>query len=421
METTDVVIVGGGPAGSTTASALAKHGLRSIVLERDVFPRFHIGESLLPQSLKVLARIGVLEKLEARFIRKYGARFVCAETMRTSQYDFEEAFDPSVRYAFQVPRADFDHLLLLHAAELGADVREGWEVISLIFEQGRAVGVRARHAGREHTLFAPIIVDATGRDTLFASRVRAKHRLPGLDKTALFGHFHGLPRRPGRDEGAIDIVVFPHGWFWNIPFRGEVNSVGVVVSSEWMKQRRAGEPLGDFFARTVDCAPWMKELLAHAERISPCRAVADFSYRVDKLAGDGWVMVGDASGFVDPLFSTGVHLAFTSAVRAADVIARVLAEGRTPVSGDFADYERDVRRGAELFVGAVQAFYAGPLRARVFEKDQRKILRQTITSMLAGDVFGDGMWLGFLREHFPPNLPGADGERLPPGASPVLD
>lgn len=418
MQQADVLIVGGGPAGSTTASALCKLGLRAIVFEKDVFPRFHIGESLLPQSMKVFRRIGVSDKLEANFIRKYGARFVCGETARMAQYDFEEAFDPSVPYAFQVPRDRFDQLLLQHAAELGADVRHEWEVLEGIRDGERVIGVRARDPkGTVHDLFAPIVVDASGRDTLFASKVRTKHRLPGLDKTALFGHFHGVPRRPGRDEGAIDIVTFPHGWFWNIPFKGGVNSTGAVVSAEWMKERKSGESLDAFFERTVETAPWMKEQLQHATRVLPCRALADFSYRVDALSGDGWVMVGDSSGFIDPLFSTGVHLAFSSATFAADEIAGALGKGRRP---NFEGYEKTVRRGAEIFIGAVQAFYAGGLRERVFEKEQRQILRRTITSMLAGDVFSDAPWVGFLRDHYPAQLPGIDGEKMKSGASPVM-
>lgn len=419
MDHTDVIIVGGGPAGSTTASAVCRLGLRAIVLEKDVFPRFHIGESLLPQSLKVFERIGVLDELESTFIRKYGARFVCGETSRTTQYDFVEAFDASVDHAFQVPRADFDLLLLRHAGAQGADVRHAHQVLGAIQENGRVTGVRVRDGSRVYEIHAPIVVDASGRDTLFASKVRTKHRLPGLDKTALFGHFHGVPRRPGREEGHIDIVTFPHGWFWNIPFRGDVNSAGAVVSSEWMRQRRDGESLDAFFERTVDTAPWMKELLARSKRIAPCRALADFSYRVDRLSGDGWVMVGDSSGFIDPLFSTGVHLAFSSAVLASDIIASVLSK-RRPSGSDFDDYEKTVRRGAELFIGAVQAFYAGELRERVFEREQRKILRQSITSMLAGDVFGDAAWVRFLREHYPATLPGESGDKLPEGASPVL-
>jgi len=178
---TDVVIVGGGPAGATTASALAQLGVRSIVLEKEVFPRFHIGESLLLQSLKIFERIGVLEKLEARFIRKYGAQFVCADTGRTQLYDFGDAFDTSVTHAFQVPRAELDQLLLEHARELGADVRHQWEATGAIKNGERTIGVFARDdRGCAREIHAPIVVDASGRDTLFASRGE-KHRLPDLD------------------------------------------------------------------------------------------------------------------------------------------------------------------------------------------------------------------------------------------------
>lgn len=422
MENTDVVVVGGGPAGSTTACALAMQGVRAMVLEKDAFPRFHIGESLLPQSLKVFERLGIKGALDERFIQKHGAYFVEGTTGRAQSYRFTDAFDPSVTHAYQVPRAEFDQLLLEHAEKKGATVRHGWEVTDLVLDGTIARGVRAKDAsGRVHEIRAKAVVDATGRDTFAASGVRTKHRLPALDKTALFGHFHGVRRRPGIEEGFIDIIVFPHGWFWNIPFKGGVNSFGAVVSAPWMRSRRDGEPLDAFFERTVDEAPWARELLASATRVLPCRALADFSYRVDKLAGDHWVMVGDASGFIDPLFSTGVHLAFSSALFAADTIAAALATDGDLRAPKWEGYERKVRLGAELFVGAVQHFYDGPLKELVFEEPQREILRRTITSMLAGDVFGDGAWVRFLRERFPATLPGTSAERLPPGASPVLD
>jgi flavin-dependent dehydrogenase len=421
MLDTDVVVIGGGPAGSTTACALAMAGVRAIVLEKDAFPRFHIGESLLPQSLKVFERIGIKAKLDERFIQKHGAYFVEAATGRTQGYHFVDAFDPSAAHSYQVPRAEFDQLLLEHAEAKGATVRHGWAATSMIFEDGTAKGVRVRDpSGREHELRARAVVDATGRDTFAASGVGTKRRLPSLDKTALFGHFHGVRRRAGREEGYIDIIVFPHGWFWNIPFKGGVNSFGAVVGSSWMKQRAAGESLDAFFERTVDAAPWAREVLAKATRVQPCRALADFSYRVDRLAGNGWVMVGDASGFIDPLFSTGVHLAFSSALFASDTIVAALGSDGDLSLPKWADYERKVRLGAELFVGAVQAFYDGPLKELVFEEPQREILRRTITSMLAGDVFGDGAWVRFLRERFPPNLPAEDAERLAAGASPVM-
>lgn len=423
MESVDVVIIGGGPAGSTTASFLAKAGVRALVLEKDQFPRFHIGESLLPQSMKVFERLGVLDKLEARYIRKYGARFVDCRTGRMQTYWFEEAFDQSVPHAYQVPRADFDDLLLRHAEELGAEVRHGWQVSEAIFEGSTAVGVWARDPeGRAREVRARVVVDATGRDTLLASRVRVKHRLPGLDKTAIFGHFAGVERQSGRAEGNIDIVVFPHGWFWNIPFRGEVNSVGAVCSSTWIKQRRPGEALDEFFKRTVEDASFMTRILSRARRLNPVRALADYSYRVDKIAGDGWVMVGDSGGFIDPLFSTGAHLAFRSAELAANQIVHALGGDGDVSARSWAHYERTVRSAAELFMGAVQAFYEGNLSELVVEQAQRKVLRQTITSMLAGDVFDtDAVWTRFLRERYPARLPDTEGELAPAGASAMIE
>lgn len=412
QERFDVVIVGGGPGGSTLASCLAKRGRKALILERERFPRFHIGESLLPRSLEVFRKIGVDAELDALFLRKYGARFLCSDTGRVNTYSFADAYECVSEFAYQVPRAEFDHVLLKRAAALGAEVREEWEVSEILFEGSRAVGVRARPTGDSSPsaaveIRAPMIVDATGRDTLLASRTRRKATIMGLDKTALFTHFEGAFREEGINEGNIQIVVFKHGWFWVIPFRGEVTSVGAVVSSSWMKQRAKGETLEALFDRTVTESSFARDFLANATRLRPVGALADFSYRIDQLAGDGWLFVGDAGGFLDPLFSTGAHLAIQGADLAAEAIEQAF------VSGDFsrqtfARYEAAVRYAVDLFLGVVQAFYAGRFREVLFEQNQRLPMRRLITSILSGDVFHQERkppWARMVLDMYPAEVP----------------
>lgn len=410
----DVIVLGGGPGGSTLASCLALRNRSVILLEREKFPRFHIGESLLPCSCEVFRKIGVQDVLEGRFLRKYGARFLCSATRRTASYTFAEAFQSKFDHAFQVQRADFDHVLLRHAAALGADVRERWEAVEVVFEGDRAAGVRARDLSRPGEvveLRAPVVVDATGRDTLLASRSRRKARIARLDKTAFFTHYRGAFREEGQREGNIQIVLWEHGWFWFIPFRGDLNSVGTVASAEWIREQRAAgarEP-ADFFDRAVAECCWATEFLEGAERDLDVRSIADFSYRVDQLAGDGWLFVGDAAGFLDPLFSTGAHLAVKGADLAAGAIDEALARGDTSRAA-FVEYERSVRYAVDLFLGVVQAFYRGEFRETVFEANQRATLRRIITSVLSGDVFHQGAgpqphWASFLVKQYPAEVP----------------
>ncbi|MCC7540881.1 MAG: tryptophan 7-halogenase [Deltaproteobacteria bacterium] len=404
----DVVVIGGGPGGSSVAGCLARRGRSVIVLEKERFPRFHIGESLLPRSLEVFAHLGVLDELEQTFLRKPGARFLCSATRRTNQYLFRDAFGGGFPYAFQVPRADFDHVLLKHAARLGADVREQTEVTEIVRDdRGRPVGVVGKDAsGARFEVSARFLVDATGRDTLLTSgRPEAKSLLPRLDQSAFFTHYQGAFRQHGELEGNIQIIVFEHGWFWLIPFRGDVASFGAVCNRSWVKTKRQDETLESFFDRTVAESCWATEMLSGATRVRPVGALADFSYRVTDMRGDGWLKVGDASGFIDPLFSTGAHLAIKGGYEAAVAIDDALRANDVS-SARFDTYEKRVRYAAELFLGAVQAFYRGELRELLFLEPQRPTLRRTITSMLAGDTFHDKppTWARFLKERFPPEL-----------------
>ena len=404
----DVVICGGGPGGSVCAATLAKLGRRVLVVERERFPRFHLGESLLPQSMPVLRAIGVFDAAAERFIVKRGAHFHESETGKATRYAFADAFDKSVGSAFQVPRDEFDELLLRHAAKTGAEVREGVTVTRVIYDErhGRrfAAGVEVSdEAGRGARVEARFVVDATGRDALLAHAGRMTEKVPQLDQTALFSHFQRCFREEGEREGDIQIVVFEPGWFWFIPFRDGRTSVGAVVKPEWLRRRRAQGTvsLDDLFAAAVAESPVATRFLDGAKQSWPVQAAADFSYRVRDLRGDGWLTVGDAGGFLDPLFSTGAHLAIVGGHEGAKVIDGALRDG--DVSKErFADWEALVRKGASLFLGAVQAFYRGELQPLLFAERQHPFLRHAITSMLSGDVFaGDERWQREMRARFP--------------------
>jgi flavin-dependent dehydrogenase len=409
-----IVVVGGGPGGATTAARLAQHGRKVVVLEKETFPRFHLGESLLPQSMPILAAVGLESELKARFQVKRGARFVDSRTGHpeiVSRYGFAEAFDKSAPSAYQVPRDEFDELLLRNAERLGAEVRERWSVTRILFDGARAVGVEAiAPDGVTHTIDAELVVDATGRDALIAHAQRSSSVLPGLDKTALFSHFTGAWRDEGERDGDIQIVVFDGGWFWFIPFKDGRTSVGAVVSSAWMKDQRARSPgspgspamtTDGMFKAAVAASQVATRFLEGATQQFPGRAAADFSFRVKDVAGPGWLIVGDAGGFIDPLFSTGAHLAMHGGFEAADVIHAGLADGDLSPQR-FAAWTERMRRGADLFLGSVQAFYAGTLSDYIFAEKQHPFLRHAITSLLAGDVFGeDARWAKELRTRFP--------------------
>lgn len=397
-----VLIVGGGPAGSALAGLLAQRGRRALVIEREPFPRFQIGESLLPQSMRVFEELGILDRLDARFIRKYGARFVDANSSDMVRYVFAEAIDKRFPYAYEVQRDVFDGILLDRAVELGAAVMQPAKVTEVLFDGERAIGVRVADQQGVREIFAPLVVDATGRGSMLASRFKSKGRLAGLDTAALFTHFEGVPRFEGDGEGDITIVLFEHGWLWFIPFRGEVTSVGAVLLRSFLDGKAKDESHDAFFDRIVNDIPWARDRLSGAAKIRPVRAAADFSYSVSQMAGEGWLCIGDANGFIDPLFSSGVHLALVGARLAAEAIDGALTDGELSPSR-FAGVERDMRTASGMFLGIVQGNYTGNLSEFLFEKNQRKLMRKLITTILSGDVLHDPLptWARFMREQFP--------------------
>jgi flavin-dependent dehydrogenase len=408
----DVVVVGGGPGGSVCASRLRQGGASVLVLEKERFPRFHLGESLLPQSLPVLEAIGVLDKVEATFLRKYGARFHDDALGRKDRFSFDSAWKNERDHSFEVPRDLFDQTLLEHARSLGADVREEWVVTGAVREGTRVVGVHAKAPDGSDTRFAArYVVDASGRDALFARAERSTEKIADLDQTAIFTHFEGVPRQQGKLEGDIDIVIFRESpdarpnWFWIIPFKDGRTSVGAVVSRAWIKAHRAkldcsmvddaGDDVTALFRMAVDESPSATELLGPAKMVWPrAKAAADFSYRVKQLVGNGWIAIGDAGGFIDPLFSTGTHVAMCGAKTAAETLLGLLAPGGAmDEAAKLEAWETELKAGADTFILAVQAFYAGPLMEQIFSPNKHSALRRSITSLLAGDVFTDAVWL----------------------------
>ncbi len=280
----DVVIIGGGPGGSTAAGFLARAGRRVLVLERELFPRFHVGESLLPRSIDVLERLGVMPKIESEFLRKYGARFLDSDTARESRFCFADALRPHSAYAFQVPRDRFDQVLLEHAVALGAEARHGWQVMRMVLEGDRVAGVVVRDpAGCERTIAATCTLDASGRDVLRAHAERSRQKLPLLERTmAVFSHFAGVPRAEGIEEGDIRIVIAPTCWFWLIPFRDGRTSVGAVLDRDAIVGAEGRATPAATLAALCHASAPMRRLMADAAPLFPVRAAADFSYRVGR-------------------------------------------------------------------------------------------------------------------------------------------
>jgi flavin-dependent dehydrogenase len=414
-ETFDVVVVGGGPGGSICATRLAQGGQKVLLLEKAEFPRFHLGESLLPQSLPVLEAIGVLDQIEASFIQKYGARFHDDALGRKDRFSFDGAWRNERDHSFEVERSKFDKVLLDHAAAQGVDVRQPWSVTGAVREGERVLGVLAKAPdGTDARFDAKYVVDASGRDALFAHAARSTEKIVELDQTAIFAHYEGVKRPEGKLAGDIDIVIFRESptarpnWFWMIPFKDGTTSVGAVVSRSWIKSHRAkldpdavakhGDEVTALFRAAVEESRSATELLAGSKMIWPrCQSAADFSYRVRELTGEGWLAVGDAGGFIDPLFSTGAHIAMCGGKAAADTLLELLALPDAARSADEAKklkaWEAMVRHGAETFILAVQAFYAGPLMEAIFAENKHNALRRSITSLLAGDVSTDAVWL----------------------------
>lgn len=388
----DVAIIGGGPGGSTTATYLARAGLKVALFERERFPRFKIGESLLPLNMPILQDLGVMAEMDKRFIRKYAANFCDKRGARTSRYPFVGAINKKHPYAYEVERAEYDQMLLENAEKHGVTVYREWGVKEVLFEGERAVGLTAEPVagGAGVTVRAPMVVDASGRSTFLGTRLGIKQKSPLRSRTAFFSHFENVHRDPGECEGDIQIVPFQHGWFWMIPFKGNTTSVGMVVLDSFLEQREKDNDA--FLWRAINETPFVAGRMKNAVQKWPAQSTANFSYRMDRYAGNGWVLIGDAGAFLDPVFSSGVFLTMKSAQLASNAILKCFKTGDF-TARHFSTYERRIREAQEIFFSFIHGWYDPAFLDLFFYSKNILGLKAAITTVLAADLFnGAYLW-----------------------------
>jgi flavin-dependent dehydrogenase len=386
VESCDVLVIGGGPAGSTVAALLARQGRQVVLLEKGVHPRFHIGESLLPANVPLLDKLGVREAIEAIGMPKWGIEFRSQQHEGASCVDFAEAWDKSMPFAWQVRRSAFDEILFRHAGQCGARTIERCRVDSVRFDGDGADVLSRSEDGAERAWRARFVIDASGRDTLLARQFDSKRRNPNHNSAAVFGHFRGARRLEGRAEGNISIFWFEHGWFWFIPLADGVTSVGATCWPYYLKSRN--KPLREFFDDTLAMAPDLAERLKGAELVDgQVHATGNFSYSSTHCQGDRYLMLGDAYAFVDPVFSSGVFLAMNSAFEGAEVV-QAFFDRPAALPAARRRFEKVMAKGPREFSWFIFRMTNPAMRDLFMEPHNPLGAKSAVMSLLAGDIFG---------------------------------
>ncbi len=386
--TSDVIVIGGGPAGATTATLVAQQGKSVTLFERERFPRYHIGESLIPETFWVLERLKMIDKLRSsRFVQKHSVQFITDRGALSEPFYFADNKPHESSQTWQVLRSEFDQMMLENAAEQGVQVHEGMRVLDVLFEGSRAVGVRVQdEEGNQREEFASVIVDAAGQSNLLMDRLGLREWDAELKKAAIWTYYKGAERGTGRDEGATLVMQLEEkkGWFWYIPLQDDTVSVGVVADFDYLFNGRGTRDIEQIFLQEVQRCPGLIPKVANAERVAPVKAAKEYSYSSTQVSGDGWVMVGDAFGFLDPLYSSGILLAFKSGALAADAICDALHAGDTSAAR-LGAWGEDYIKGMQRMRRLVCEFYDGMSFGKLVKRHPH--LKGTVTDMLIGDIF----------------------------------
>ena len=384
----DVLVIGGGPAGSTVGALLAQRDHKVVVLEKEHHPRFHIGESLLPANLPLFDKLGVADAVKAIGIEKWGAEFVSPwHDSKRQTFRFGDAWDKSMPFSYQVRRSEFDEILIRNATRLGAEVIEGCRVKGVDFAPDHSgATVHAQHEdGRLQQWRARFVVDASGRDTLLGKQFDVKRRNPRHNSSALYAHFIGVTRNSGQDEGNITIFWFDHGWFWLIPLADGATSIGAVVWPHYLKSR--SKPVKEFFFDTIALCPELAERLVHATLSSDVAATGNFAYACERTHGPNYLLIGDAFSFIDPVFSSGVMLAMQGGFIGAETVDTCLREPAKAATA-LAHFDRQVRLGPKEFSWFIYRVTNPTMRDMFMAPSNVWRVKEALLSMLAGDIFG---------------------------------